>query len=378
MSRVRVAFLVDVLREHFDGVSNTMHQIISRIPRNRIEPIFITPQIPNEDIGFPVYQCPYYEFPFYKDYRFALPRRMKGLEMILDDFDPDIIHWSSPTKLGSYAVKYALKNQLPVTTIYHTHFPTYANYYLGFIPRVEQMTEKMAKRVYWLYRESDHVFAPTNGMCEYLIGKGVKEEKVSVWGRGVNVLKFSPGKKDVSYFADKRKKMLFVSRLVREKETDTLIRLYRLLDQERKDIQLVITGDGPDRKRMEKNMPGALFTGKLMNEELAKIYASSDVFIFPSVTETFGNVILEAMASGLPVVAAAAGGPKDIVENGKTGFLVEPKNERAFFSALTLLTDDSNLYQRMRSHALDYAVRQNWEHLCEELFTKYESLKTKD
>lgn len=375
MDRVRVAFLVDVLRENFDGVSNTMHQIISRIPKDRIEAMFITPQLPEGDIGFPVHECPYFEFPFYKDYRLSLPGKMKGLEDLLNDFKPDVIHWSSPTPLGNYAVKYAIKKGLAITSIYHTHFPMYASYYLGFIPGIEKLTQAVAKKVFRIYRYTHRVFAPTIGMRDYLLGMGVEPGRLTVWGRGVNTALFHPRFREQRFLDEGKKKVLFVSRLVREKETDTIIRLYHLLSARRKDIQLVITGDGPDRKRMENKMPEAHFTGKLKNEALSKTYASCDIFLFPSMTETFGNVVLEALASGLPVVAANAGGPKDIVQDGQTGYLIEPKNESAFFDAIVRLADEPDLRARMSTNAVTYATDQNWEHLCEELFTTYESLK---
>ncbi len=121
-------------------------------------------------------------------------------------------------------------------------------------------------------------------------------------------------------------------------------------------------------------MPEALFTGKLTGLDLSRAYASADIFVFPSTTETFGNVVLEALASGLPVVAAAEGGPKDIIRHGETGILVEPQQEEAFFAEIVKLVDDAAYYERVRNAALAYARSQNWESLCRELFNTYTAL----
>ena len=355
MNRVKIAFFLDVMEEDFDGVANTMHQVIKRIPNDLLEPIFITPQPPKKDFPYPVYTCPYWSMPFnQKDYRFALPGKMKSLKRTLDQFGPDIIHFSSPSAMGSYAVKYARANKLPVTTIYHTHFPSFATYYLRFIPWIEQLSDPIIKRLFWVYRAVDRVLAPTPTMRDYLLGKGVKEEAINIWGRGVSTDRFGPHHRDENLWpslSPTTKKVIFVSRLVKEKEPKTLIRLYQLLAKRRPDIKMIVTGDGPTKRILEESMPDAIFTGKLTGEDLARAYASSDVFVFPSVTETFGNVVLEALASGLPVVAANGGGPVDIIKQGVTGVLVEHQNEEAFYEEIVKLLDNEEYYATSRQNA---------------------------
>lgn len=378
MNKIRIAFFLDVMKEDFDGVSITMHQIIKRIPKEQFDPVFITPQPPENDFGFPVYKCPYFSLPFSsKDYRLALPGRMKELDNLLDNFDPHLLHFSSPSAMGGFAIKYAKRKRIPVTTIYHTHFPSFATYYFRLIPKVELVTEPIIHIIYRLYRDSSRIFAPTRSMKEYLLGKGVMEEKIRIWGRGVDTGKFNTKYRDEGFWPEhfrNCKKVLFVSRLVKEKEPKTLIRLYKLFEEKRTDIKMVITGDGPTKAKLQKQMPNALFTGKLTGMELSKAYASSDIFVFPSTTETFGNVVLEALASGLPVVAANAGGPSDIIRNGQTGLLVEPKNEVAFFEEISRLMDDLSLYKAIQGNAVEYAESQNWDSLCAELFDQYKEL----
>lgn len=381
MEKIKVAFLVDVLREHFDGVSNTMHQIIKRIPKEEVDAIFITPQLPDEDIGFPVYQCTYLGVPFNKGYRLAVPGLMPKLKNILDEFAPDVIHWSSPFLLGSYAIKYAKRNGLPNSTIYHTHYPSYADYYLKSLANNDKLISFLLGGLFKFYKKSDVIFAPTRGMRDYLVIHGISENHLKIWGRGVDRNRFNPEYRNDGLFDEGAKpgskKILFVSRLVKEKETDTLIRLHDLIKQRKVNWQLIITGDGPDRERMIRKMPKAIFTGKKEAEELSEVYASCDIFIFPSLTETFGNVVLEAMSSGLPVVAANAGGPADIVQDGQSGFLIDPKDENAFFDRIQQLVEDEVLYTNLRNGAIEYATQQSWKMLCEELFRTYHYLAQK-
>ena len=378
MNRVRVALFVDVLKENFDGVSNTMNQILRRLPHDEIDTIAITPHPPDGDIGIRIHRCPYAPIYMNKGYRLGLPALMNGLEKILDDFNPDIIHWTSPSLLGAYALKYAEGHQLPVITIYHTHYPTYASYYLRFIPFSSAITRYFLKKLMSFYHRSSVIFAPTQTMRDYLVEHGQESSKVKIWGRGVDMTTFNVKFRDPLRFKGEIKeqelKVLFVSRLVKEKETDTLIRLHDLIQSGSTPMRLIITGDGPDRRRMEKKMPEAVFTGKLRDEALSVVYASCDVFVFPSVTETFGNVVLEAMASGLPVIAADAGGPGDIIRQSGCGFLVPPREEQAFYDKVLQLKTDKALYDEIRRKSIEYATLQSWNSLCHELFDTYKSL----
>jgi glycosyltransferase involved in cell wall biosynthesis len=300
---------------------------------------------------------------------------MRGLEAKLDDFDPDIVHWSTPSALGWYAVKYAKKRKIPVATIYHTHFTSYVEYFLRFVPGIDKISPPIARRLLSLYKDCSLVLAPTESMSDYLKVLRVDAGKIRVWGRGVNQHLFSPNFRDDTFFdsygVTREKKILFVSRLVSYKSTDSLIELYQLLE---KGHRLIVTGDGPDMERLQSKMPKAVFTGKLTGEALSRVFASADVFVFPSVTETFGNVILEAMASGLPVVAAKAGGPADIIEDGVTGFLAEPGNTKVMYDRIKSLLADDELHARIREKAIYYASQQNWDVLCQRLFDYYTDL----
>ncbi len=379
MGKVKIVFFIDVLKKDFDGVSNTSNQIAYRLPKDTFDAIFVTPLPPDDpEFPFPVYQCPAIDIPLYKEYKLALPGKMKGLETMLDEFAPDIVHWSTPSALGWYAVKFAKKRKIPAITIYHTHFTSYVEYFLRYLPGVDRMSPPIARRLLSLYRDCQLVLAPTESMKTYLEVLRVDSEKIRVWGRGVNQHLFSPKYRDENFFSPygitTEKKVLFLSRLVSYKSTDRLIELYNLLEKNHK---LIVTGDGPDKARLQRKMKDAVFTGKLTGEALSKVFASADVFAFPSVTETFGNVILEAMASGLPVVAARAGGPADIVRHGETGFLSAPGDAKEMYDYIKILLSDDLLHQAIREKGSLYASQQNWNDLCFRLFDYYKELASK-
>lgn len=375
MAKIKIAFFLDVMEEDFDGVSVTMHQVIDRIPTSEFEVIFITPHPPKKELPYPVHVVPSIRVPEKnKEYRFGLPKRMKELKGILDEFDPDIVHYSSPTFMGKYAEAYANRNGKLVISIYHTHYQSFTSYYFGYFSRV---VNRLFPWLMAMYRRTDRILAPSSPMRDYLITLGVDEHSIGIWGRGVDTDRFSPAKREMNLWKDipaANKKVLFVSRLTKEKEPQTLIRLYNLIEEKGAQLSLIIVGDGPMREMLESHMPNAVFMGRQVGEDLSRAFASADMFVFPSTTETFGNVVLEALASGLPVVAANAGGPTDIVTDRENGFLVEPQNEHEFFDKLMLLATDDLVRQKMSEEALNYARSQSWEKLSKQLFDEYVSL----
>ncbi len=379
VKKIRVAFFADVLRENLDGVTYTMYSIIERIPKDRFEYLFITPYPPSSPslIPYPVITCPYVKFPLYGAYPFALPDFSRKLKGILDDYKPDIIHFTTPTFLGRYAVKYAQAHDIPLFSTYHTHFLSYIDYYTFFkIAGGTRFWKNLCgKLMRWMYNRCDLSFVPTDPIREELASLGVDAARLVTWGRGINTALFNPDYRDDNYIdslAGKgTKRILFVSRLVWEKEITTLLGIYKKLEKTRPDIKMILTGDGPKKKYLERMMPGAVFTGKLIGEDLSRIYASCDLFVFPSVTETFGNVVLEALASGLPAVVAAKGGPMGIVAHGKNGFHAVPKNVEDFCEKILSILDSRHLHRAMSKNAVHYARTQNWNALCERMFDIY-------
>lgn len=380
-SKIKIALFSDVLKENTDGVTYTLYNIIKRIPREKFDLLFITPYPPDDmdNFPFPVHVCNYIRFPLYSEYPLALPDFDKSLKQALDDFTPDIIHFTTPSLLGRYAVKYAKAHAIPLTSTYHTHFKAYLDYYFKYTPGLKQFIHWLVKKIMlWFYNQCVISFVPTRPILNELIEVGIEEERLMVWGRGIEEHKYNSSFKNHEYIekiaGKNSKKILFASRLVWEKEIQTLINIYDIFSKSKPDYKMIIAGDGPQKKYMQKHMPGAIFTGKLQGKELSKIFASCDLFVFPSITETFGNVVLEAMSSGLPVVAADQGGPKGIIQHGITGLLARPKDAEDFSSKIISILDDPVYKEKLSQKATAYAKSQSWDTLCDILFNKYEDV----
>lgn len=376
--KIRVAVFADVLKENLDGVTYTLYNIIERIPKDRFEFLFITPYPPTDIAAFPypVVVCRYIKMPLYGAYPLAFPYCDKNLENALEQFKPDLVHFTSPSFLGRYARSYAKKNNLPLVSMYHTHFPIYVDYYFKYLPFLKFLKHIVPVILRFYYNRCDLVYVPTRPVLEDLVRFGIERSRMMIWARGIDMNLFNPKKRDDRYIdtlcGKDTIRILFVSRLFWIKEITTIIGIYKKLSATHPNVKMVITGDGPQQNYMMKRMPNAVFTGKLINSDLHRIYASCDIFLFPSITETFGNVNLEALASGLPVVAAARGGQCGIIREGETGYLVEPKNVDAFCEKLDYLVNNPAALRRMSKNAVDYAKKQKWDTLCRDLFLSYE------
>ena len=376
----RVALFADVLRENLDGVTHTLYNIIERVPKDRFEFLCITPLPPTEKVKFPfpVIVCRFIQMPLYGEYPLGLPYFDRNLEEALEKFKPDIVHFTTPSFLGRYARNYAKRNNIPVVSTYHTHFPMYVSYYFKYLPFLNFLGRIVPYILRYYYNACNMVYVPTAPVLEDLARCGIERGRMTIWGRGIDMKQFNARKRDDRYIdglcGTGTVRVLFVSRIFWIKEISIIVKIYRRMNKTHPHVKFVITGDGPQFKWMKKRMPDAVFTGKLINSDLARIYASCDLFLFPSITETFGNVVLEALASGLPVIAAAKGGPAGIVQEGKTGYLIEPKNIDAFCEKLGLLADNARLRKRMSDSAQKYARSQKWDILCRDMYRSYEKL----
>lgn len=378
--KMRIALFADVLRENLDGVTHTLYNIIERVPKDNFEFLFITPYPPSEKVKlpFPVIVCRYIKMPLYGDYPLGFPYYDKKLEQALENFKPDIVHFTTPSFVGRYARNYAKRNGIPLVSTYHTHFPMYVSYYFKYLPFLNFLGLIVPYILRYYYNRCDLVYVPTKPVLEDLAQSGIERKRMTIWGRGIDMKLYNPRMRDDRYIdglcGPGTVRILFVSRLYWLKDISTIVKIYRQINKTHPNVKFVITGDGPQRRWMEKRMPDAVFTGKKINKDLSRIYASCDIFLFPSITETFGNVVLEALASGLPVVAAAKGGPAGIVVDGETGFLVEPKNIGAFCEKIGRLVDDDRLRKKMSLRSIRYGQSQKWDSLCDTLYRSYEKL----
>ena len=275
-------------------------------------------------------------------------------------FDPDIFHLSAPDPLGHSAKKLARAMGKPVVASVHTRFETYFEYYgLGW---ARPMGEVLLRR---FYAGLDEVFVTSAGFGDVLREQGLIDHS-AVWSRGVDKLRFNPMKRSLPWrrglgIADDEVVISFVGRLVLEKGLDTVAAAIAELNARGVKHKLLVVGDGPARERFEAQVPGAIFTGFLDGDTLPRAYASADMLLNPSITETFGNINLEAMASGIPVVAAVATGSNCLITDGENGRLVPADDIGAFADALALYLTNPAARAAAAAQGMKRAAAYDWD-----------------
>ncbi|MBX7483311.1 glycosyltransferase family 4 protein [Qipengyuania qiaonensis] len=265
------------------------------------------------------------------EYRLGLPLDANA-RADLEAFRPNTIHLSAPDFTGHSALGWAEKHDLPVLASVHTRFETYPRYYnMSFL---EPVVETLLRR---FYQRCDALVAPSQSQIDELKAQRMHDD-ISIWSRGVDRTIFDPSKRDLEWrrahgLADDDVAIVFLGRLVMEKGLDVFAEAIVQLRKQQVPHKVLVIGDGPARGWFEKALPGGIFAGFKTGADLGHALASGDVFFNPSTTETFGNVTLEAMACGLPVVAAGATGAASLVTNGTTGRLVPAAKPDAFARA---------------------------------------------
>ncbi|MEZ4404691.1 MAG: glycosyltransferase [Kofleriaceae bacterium] len=293
----------------------------------------------------------------YPDLAWSVPH-LPALLRFLEDDDIDLVQCSTPGPVGLAALVAARLTGLPVIGQFHTDVPEYALRLTGD-PTAAAM---VAGLVGWFYRSVDRVLAPSAWVGERLRALGVPEANVVLVPRGIDLDRFRPALRAEAVFArwgiPAGPVLLYVGRLSREKALDHLLATFAAVRAEVPTAHLVMVGDGPLRAALERAAPpGCVFTGTVLGDQLPVLYASADVFVFPSETETFGNVVVEAQASGLPAVVAARGATRELIVDGGTGFAVEPRDHDAFGRALVRLLRDRPLRTRLGKAAVRHASR---------------------
>ena len=315
----------------------------------------------------PVAQFP---IPGYESQTLALPPLLEVLDHCERERYSEILI-STPGPLGLVGLAAGRLLGIPVTGIYHTDFPMYVRHLSGSAT-LEELTWTYMR---WFFGGMERVFVASRCYLDLLAEHGLDRAKMALLPRGVDADFFHPGKGDGRFYRrfgidGAAFKFLYVGRVSLEKNLDALMTSFQGFLDSGRQAQLVVVGDGPYLKELARRYrrPEILFTGFLHGEDLARAYAGADVFVFPSTTDTFGNVVLEAQAAGLPAIVSDRGGPQEIVLPGRSGLVADAEDPAAFGAAMARLFDDPALLAAMSAHAVDNARRHSWERLLERLF----------
>jgi len=302
---------------------------------------------------------------------YRIPLGLSGaVKRDLERFRPNVLHIASPDFSSRAAVGWAKDRKVPVLASVHTRFETYPRYYkLGFI---EPLVERYLRSI---YRRCDALVTPSQSMVDVLEQQGMNDD-VSIWSRGVDRDIFDPSRRDMAWrraqgIANDEVAIAFLGRLVMEKGLDVFAETVAGLRNRGIAHRVLVIGDGPARGWFEKAVPGGKFIGFQTGTDLGGALASADVFFNPSVTETFGNVTLEAMASGLPVVAAGATGSTSLVEDGRSGTIVPGGTPNAYADALAAYCKDAALRNRHGSAGEEKSRNYSWDAINQAVVDTY-------
>jgi phosphatidylinositol alpha 1,6-mannosyltransferase len=367
---MRVAVVTESFLPNINGVTNSVLRVLEHLSASGDQALVIAPasgNMPAEYAGHPVKAVPVIPTQNFLPTGMPMGLPQKRIQHLLDGFSPDVIHLASPFALGSYANKMAKKLDIPTVSIYQTDLGGFAKQY-GF--GIAQSS--LQKILYKIHSQTDRTLAPSTSACLDLHLAGVPE--VYLWRRGVDTELFNPSKRsaalrDTWKNGDQSKIIVgFVGRLAQEKRVSDLKAL-----QSNPNIQLVIVGDGPHRRKLEQQLPSALFLGFKNGEELAQIYASFDLFIHPGPNETFCQAVQEALASGIPAIVPRSGGPADLVAHGRTGYVIDIFNAEQLNQTVNLHHERTDRKQ-MRIAARDSVSMRTWNRINNELKTHYQDV----
>lgn len=371
MEQLKVALFTGNYNHIRDGVSLTLNRWVQFLLNQGADVLIFGPAVKKPVLSHngTLITVPSVKMPGRPEYRITtgFPHSQRKE---LADFNPDIVHLATPDLLGYKALKWAEKHRKPVVSSYHTHFTSYLKYY--HLNILEPLGWAYLR---WFYQNCKQVYVPTQSMIDELRQNGINRG-LRIWARGVDTKLFHPSKKSEQW----REKMgfgrddivvTFVSRLVWEKNLKLFADVVKKLENREQSVRSLVVGNGPAMAELEKMLSNTVFTGFLQGESLAVAYASSDVFFFPSDTETFGNVTLEAMASGLPCVVANASGSRSLVEHEKNGFLASVEKQDQFYEYVKKLTRDNQLRKNMGRESLQKSADYTWEKINSDLLKNY-------
>ena len=345
-----------------NGVSNCVRHVAELLDAAGHEPLVVAPGPgPDSHRGVRVVRVRSVGLPGYRSFPVGLPD--PAVLRALAEFGPDVVHLASPIMLGAVGMRAARRLGVPTVAVYQTDVGGFARQ-SGL--RAEAAVSSWVGR---LHRRATRTLVPSTASYRQLQQLGVTN--LHLWGRGVSLDLFGPERRDGKLHAQwaaaaegppARVVVGYVGRLAPEKQVHRLAELADLPG-----AQLVVVGDGPERERLRRLLPRAHFTGQLQGPELARAFASLDLFVHPGESETFCQTIQEAQASGVAVVAPASGGPLDLIEHGRSGLLYDVANRGSLRSHVSAMVDDPTARVMLAAEARERVMHRTWPRLVEEL-----------
>jgi phosphatidylinositol alpha 1,6-mannosyltransferase len=368
---VRLALFSDTYLPQMNGVSRTLERLVLAARERGAEVRVFTTSDPEAAPGEEtVVRWPSIPFWAYPQVRLAAPRAFAA-RRALASWHPSLVHVATEFGVGFAGRAAALSIGVPLVTSYHTSFSAYAEFY-----RLGALAPMGWRYFRWFHSAAARTFTPTDAIRREVEAHGFRN--VGVWGRGVDGERFDPAFRSLEWrrslgIADDAMVVLYVGRIAKEKGLGHALRAMQELASVAPQIRFVCVGDGPYEAEMRTEAPASvIFTGRLSGVPLSTAYASSDVFLFPSVTDTFGNVLLEAMASGLVVVSADAGNTRELVGTERSrGVLVNAAAPGAIATALQALESDRPRHEAIRANAQAWARERTWTSVWNGLFGDY-------
>lgn len=348
-----------------NGVANSVRHVTEHLARAGHDVMVVAPGPgPDRHGDVPVVRVRSVGLPGYRSFPLGLPDA--AVERAVADFDPDVVHLASPIVVGAAGLRAAIRHGVPTVAVYQTDVAGFSRQY-GV--RVESLIERWVARI---HRRADRTLVPSTTSLRQLEEMGAPD--LHVWRRGVSLDLFGPERRDAGLHAawagpDDDVVVGYVGRLAPEKQVRRLAELADVPG-----TRLVVVGDGPEREWLERRIPDAVFTGQLGGSELARTFASLDVFVHPGTRETFCQTVQEAQASGAAVVAAAAGGPLDLVDHGRTGLLFDSEDPLSLRRAVVAAVRDRELRDRLAAYARTDVQGRTWASLVDALVGHYRAV----
>ncbi len=371
---MRVAIFTDNDFQKVNGVTTTLAAVLKHAPASVSLKVYTADSTGTERPDYVALKSVGVPIPFYGEMQMYLPRVAEYARRLAAE-KVDVIHLTTPGPMGLVAMRMARSLALPMVGTFHTDLAAYTHILSGSRALGALMREYMR----WPYGRCDRVLVPSESTRTLLLGAKGRPERIGIWTRGVDTDAFSPVHRSEHLrrswrVSSERPAILYVGRISREKGLDLLPVLERRLREVGIPHRFILVGHGPMLQELRETLDDAVFTGSLDRQAVAAAFAAADIFLFPSRTDTAGNVVLEAQASGVPVLVSDAGGPRENMRPGVTGAVVSGIDPDGWVDALARLLCDQALRVRMGQHAREYACGRRWDTALQPLYRTYQDV----